>query len=131
MTLPVPHELVAWVEAKTGAKLPQGQKITVVENDDPLFHGSDALHASGDAAYLKGMIYFPIRSIVHFQEPAYQALTVHELVHATQDVNGRSYACTGQCEAEAYSYQNQYLAEHGQFPAMAAEKIAAMRECRE
>jgi hypothetical protein len=90
LTMPVPHELIAWVEAKTGTKLPNVPKIVVVENDAPLFYGEDALHASGDAAYLNGTIYFPIRSIVHFQEPAFQALAVHELVHATQDVNGRS-----------------------------------------
>jgi hypothetical protein len=131
LTLSVPHDLVVWVEAKTGIRLPDVPKIIVVENNDPLFQSGDAFHAEHDAAYLNGTIYFPIRSIVHFQEPAYQALTVHELVHATQDHNGRSYTCTGQREAEAYSFQNQYLIEHGRFPAMAAEIIAAMRECKE
>ena len=130
LTVPMPQDLVAWVEAKTGAKLPQQKHIAVIENNDPLFHGGDTLHASGDAAYLNGTIYFPIRSIVHFQELPFQALAIHELIHAAQAVNHRFYACTSQQETEAYSLQNQYLAEHGQFPAMAAEKIAELNKCQ-
>ena len=128
-TLPVPQELVVWVEAKTGTKLPEDQKIAVVENNNRIFGGGNALHSLGDAAYMGGTIYFPIRSIVHFQETTYQALAIHELVHETQDFNGRTYACTGQREAEAYFYQNQYLSEHRQILIRTANEIASMNVC--
>ena len=110
--MPVPQDLIAFVEARTGIKLPEGQKVDVVDNDDPLFI-SEAARLAGATGAERGMvIYLPVRAAVHFQEPYIQALIVHELTHVTQDIRDNPSSCVGKRETEAYAIQNQYFRNH-------------------
>lgn len=125
MTLPVPHELVAFVEARTGVKLPEGQKIEVVENDNPIFTSIEARREHASGAELGGAIYLPIRSAVHMSEPQMQALIVHELTHVVQTIRDDPPLCAGKREQEAYAMQNIYLRERS-LPTIINEAVLPM-----
>ncbi len=127
LTLPVPQELVVFVEAKTGVKLPEGQNIEVVENDNPIFTSIEARREGASGAEIGGVIYLPIRSAVHMSEPQMQALIVHELVHVVQTIRDDPLLCAGKREQEAYAMQNLYLREHS-LPTIINEAILPMIE---
>ena len=131
MELPVPQDLIAFVAQKTGISLPTEQKIEVVDNDNAIFKSAAAQHEGASAAEQAGVIYLPVRSAVHLQEPQIQALIVHELTHVAQEKSGKKYACIGAKEAEAYENQIAYLKEQGQIPYRpSAEEIQAMANCK-
>ena len=130
-TMPVPQALEDFVTSKTGISLRDIADIQIVENDDPIFKNEDARYTEAGGAEKDGVIYLPVRSAVHFQEPKIQALIVHELTHVAQRRSGNKYACAAQKEAEAYRHQIAYLKEQGQFPYRPSEKeIALMALCK-
>ncbi len=132
MELPVPLELIAFVEQKSGVALLAVQKIQIVDNGDPIFNNAEAHHAGASAAEKAGIIYLPVRSAVHFQEAEIEALIVHELTHVAQERSRKIYTCAGQKEAEAYENQILYLKEQGQFPYRPSQdEIDAMARCED
>ena len=130
MELPVPQDVLEFVEKRTSVNLPADQEIQVVDNDNAIFKSAAAQHEGASAAEMAGVIYLPVRSAVHFQEPQIQALVVHELTHVAQEKSGHKYACVGEKEAEAYENQIAYLKNQGQFTYRPShEEIEAMKKC--
>jgi hypothetical protein len=135
LAIPVPPDLTAYVEGVTGRTLPTDLTIGVVDNDSPLLKTHNVVVAgisvTAGAAEEKGKIYLPVYNIVRLEEAAIRALVVHELVHVTQEGNGKKYACQEQREAEAYAVQNKFLQDRGLPPVLDERIIGAFRLCKE
>jgi len=131
--LPMPQELVDWVEAHTDHPFRIPPRLGVVDNDaDILAHSegeNDAISVAALAAENDGEVYLSVKATVHMQEDKYRALIVHELVHVAQQSNGRSYACAAQREAEAYKLQNLYLVEQNLVPVAGDDYIESLKLC--
>lgn len=108
LSLPVDPELVAFVESRTGQKLPEGLRVVVLENEAPLFQSIEARHAGADAAEASGVVYIPVRLAVHYQEEKTRALLVHELTHIAQELRG-GMICPAAAEAEVNRNQRLYM----------------------
>ena len=88
----------------------------------------DVQRAGAAAAYLPGRI---VISPAIWDETSIRAQSyiVHELVHHAQFISGRAYACHAAKEHEAYTLQNQWLAEKGQAPIVNQDWIDRMSTC--
>jgi len=58
-----------------------------------------------------------------------QSLLLHEVIHYVQDVYSVPHVCASQHEAEAYNYQNMYLAQHDERRWINYRYVVAMRAC--
>ena len=80
------------------------------------------------SAYLPGQIV--INNVMWDPESLRsQSYIVHELVHHAQLLSGRHYACHAAKEREAYTLQNQWLAEHGEDPIVSQQWIDELSSC--
>ncbi|MBV8060990.1 MAG: hypothetical protein JO126_00210 [Alphaproteobacteria bacterium] len=91
---------------------------------------SGVQQARSMAAYLPGQLL--INNVVWDPESVRaQSYVLHELVHHAQLLSDRTYACHDAKEREAYTLQNQWLAEHGEEPAVTQEFIDKISSCNQ
>lgn len=89
---------------------------------------SGVQQARSMAAYLPGQLY--VNNVVWDPDSVRaQSYVLHELVHHAQLLSGRAYACHDAKEREAYTLQNQWLAEHGEAPAVTQDFIDKISAC--
>lgn len=121
--------LALWVEKEMQVSM---QVLPIATASDRrlkrALHIDDVERAGAIAAYLPGRL---IISNSFWQPTSLraQSFIVHELVHHAQLVSGRAYPCHAAKEREAYRYQNQWLMEHGEKPAVNQEWIEKLSVC--
>lgn len=123
--------LAAWVSNATHVKISAPPIATASGRILKTALGLEgAQQARSIAAYLPGQII--INNIVWDPDSlTSQSYIVHELVHHAQLLSGRHYACHEAKEREAYTLQNQWLAEHGEDPIVTQGWIDKMASCGE
>jgi hypothetical protein len=129
LTADIMSPLVAWVSEKTHVKITAAPIATASGRILKTALGLEGeQQARSMAAYLPGQII--INNIIWDPESLRaESYIVHELVHHAQLLSGRSYACHEAKEREAYTLQNQWLAEHGEDPIVTESWIERMSAC--
>lgn len=121
--------LMEWVESKTGVKVPGLPMVTASGTRLKTALGLQGIQqARSMAAYIPGQV---ILNHVIWDRSSIRSTSylVHELVHHAQFFSAKKYACNNEKEREAYEMQNQWLAEHGEGPAVTEGFIDEMASC--
>ena len=121
--------LMRWVSEKMNVSVPYLPRMVVSRNQMVALIGNPQRQAA-----LARALYVP--NMVVIDEEFWDAdntrtvsFLVHELVHHAQLFNGRKYPCANAKEREAYTLQNEWLAEHGLPPAVDESWVEQMAVC--
>lgn len=121
--------LVAWVAHATHVNVSAQPIITASGRILKTALGLEGeRQARAMAAYLPGQVIIN-NTIWDSESLSAKSYIVHELVHHTQLLSGRTYPCHEAKEREAYTLQNQWLVEHGEDPIVTQEWINKMSSC--
>jgi len=102
------RQLIVWINDNTYYRL-DVVPMFYFSSTDPRLRGNESLHVSYEAKHS----YILLRRDVDYTLEEHQRFLVHELVHRAQFVEGKTYDCHGQLEAEAYRIENRFVESGG------------------
>jgi hypothetical protein len=121
--------LMAWVENATGTKAPALPRVLASMRHLKFAMGLEGVRqARSMAAYVPGQV---VLNNLIWDEESVRSVSylVHELVHHAQMFSNKRYPCPEAKEYEAYTLQNQWLAEQGEDPIVTVGFIKQMATC--
>lgn len=121
--------LMEWVEARTNVRVPALPIVTASGTRLKTTLGLQGVQAArAMAAYIPGQVI--LNHVVWNRESVRStSYLVHELVHHAQFFSEKQYACNNAKEREAYTLQNQWLAEQGEPPIVSQRFIDEISSC--